>query len=120
MAIISYFIIHEGAHLIYALLLGVFKEVKFLGLGIQIDVSAEKMTNLQMGIFCIIGAICTWIAAIFLVIFASQICRLKSKLIRAIFYYVTMAMLFIDPLYLSVLYSFFGGGDMNGIKLFSA
>ena len=27
-------------------------------------------------------------------------------------------MLLIDPLYLSVLCGFFGGGDMNGIKLF--
>lgn len=117
MAIICYYIIHEGAHLITALLIGVFKEVKFLGLGMQIDVSAEQMTNLQMGVFCIVGAICTWIAAILLVIFAPRICRLKSKLTRAIFYYVTTAMLFIDPLYLSVLCGFFGGGDMNGIKL---
>lgn len=117
MAIIFYYIIHEGAHLITALLMGVFKEVKFLGLGMQIDVSSHQMTNLQMGVFCIVGAICTWISAIALVIFAPRICCLKSKLIRAIFYYVTIAMLFIDPLYLSLLYGFFGGGDMNGIKL---
>ena len=32
-------------------------------------------------------------------------------------YYVSIAMLLIDPLYLSVLYSLFGGGDMNGISL---
>ncbi len=91
--------------------------MKFLGLGMQIDVFAAQMTDLQMGVFCIVGAICTWIAAIFLTIFASRICCLKNKLIRAIFYYVTIAMLFIDPLYLSILYGFFGGGDMNGIKL---
>ena len=33
-------------------------------------------------------------------------------------YYITIAMLIIDPLYLSILCHFFGGGDMNGIVLF--
>ena len=32
-------------------------------------------------------------------------------------YYITIIMLFLDPLYLSILCSFFGGGDMNGIRL---
>lgn len=31
--------------------------------------------------------------------------------------YITIAMLLIDPLYLSILCVFFGGGDMNGIAL---
>ena len=42
---------------------------------------------------------------------------LPSKAIKACLYYITIAMLLIDPLYLSVLCGFFGGGDMNGIKL---
>ena len=37
-AIIAYYVIHEGAHLVYALCTGVFKQIKFMGLGIQIDV----------------------------------------------------------------------------------
>ena len=32
-------------------------------------------------------------------------------------YYITLIMLLLDPLYLSVLYGLFGGGDMNGIAL---
>ena len=32
-------------------------------------------------------------------------------------YYIPMAMLLVDPLYLSVLCGLFGGGDMNGIAL---
>lgn len=32
-------------------------------------------------------------------------------------WYVTLALLLLDPLYLSVLCSLFGGGDMNGIRL---
>ena len=32
-------------------------------------------------------------------------------------YYITIALLLLDPLYLSILCGFFGGGDMNGIRL---
>ena len=32
-------------------------------------------------------------------------------------YYITIALLLLDPLYLSVLCGFFGGGDMNGISM---
>ena len=32
-------------------------------------------------------------------------------------YYITIALLLIDPVYLSVLCGFVGGGDMNGISL---
>ena len=50
-AIIAYYIIHEGAHFVYALITGVFKEIKFMGLGMQIDIYAEKYTDIQMGVF---------------------------------------------------------------------
>lgn len=48
---------------------------------------------------------------------ASQICKADSKIYKACLYYITIAMLLIDPLYLSILCVFFGGGDMNGIAL---
>ena len=115
--IITYYIIHEGAHFFVASCLGVFKEIKLLGLGVQVDVFAENMSNNQMGIFCLAGAIATLIAAIILIVFTNKICNMKSKMVKAYFYYTTMIMMFLDPIYLSVLYRFFGGGDMNGIKL---
>ena len=116
-AVLSYYLLHEGAHLITALCMGVFKEVKFLGVGMQVDVAAAQMTDLQMGIFCLAGAVCTLIAAILLTLLAPNICRIENKLVKATFYYITMVMLLLDPLYLSVLCGFFGGGDMNGIRL---
>ena len=116
-AVLSYYLLHEGAHLITALCMGVFKEVKFLGVGMQVDVAAAQMTDLQMGIFCLAGAVCTLIAAILLTLLAPNICRIESKTVKAAFYYITMVMLLLDPLYLSVLCRFFGGGDMNGIRL---
>ena len=116
-AVLSYYLLHEGAHLITALCMGVFKEVKFLGVGMQVDVAAAQMADLQMGIFCLAGAVCTLIAAILLTLLAPNICRIESKTVKAAFYYITMVMLLLDPLYLSVLCGFFGGGDMNGIRL---
>ena len=114
-ALVSYYIIHEGAHLVYALSIGVFKAIKFMGLGMQIDVYAEKMSQIQMGIFCICGSIATAVVAYLMVIFVGKIVKHPSKVFKAVMYYVTIALLLLDPVYLSVLYQFFGGGDMNGI-----
>lgn len=116
-AIAGYFLIHEGAHMVYALCLGVFKQINILGLGIQIDVHAERMTATQMGIFCIFGAVATLAVAYMLVAFTDKIIKSKSLYFKAIMYYTVLAFLLIDPLYLSVIYSFVGGGDMNGIML---
>ena len=114
-AIIAYYFIHEGAHLLYALFTGVFKQIKFMGLGVQIDVFAERMTDLQMGIFCLAGAFAAVCVGCLLALLAKRICERKSKLFRAVMYYITIALLLIDPLYLSILCGLFGGGDMNGI-----
>lgn len=116
-AVAAYYIIHEGAHLLTALTMGVFKEVKFMGLGMQIDVFAEQMTDTQMGLFCLAGAVATFLTGWILVLLCRKICTLESKVLKAVFWYVTIALLVLDPLYLSVLCSFFGGGDMNGIRL---
>ncbi len=116
-AIVAYYLIHEGAHLLYALLTGVFKQIRLMGLGVQIDVYAEHMTNMQLGIFCLVGALATFCAAYLLAALARSICHAKSKLLRAVLYYITIAFLLLDPLYLSILCGFFGGGDMNGIAL---
>ena len=116
-AIVAYYLIHEGAHLLYAVCTGVFKQINFMGLGVQIDVYAERMTDTQLGVFCLAGALATFCAAYLLTAFAKNICKAKSKLLRAVFYYITIALLLLDPLYLSILCSFFDGGDMNGIAL---
>ena len=116
-AVASYYVIHEGAHLLYALAMGVFKEIRFMGLGMQIDIYAERLTNSQLGIFCLLGAVSTFVVGYLLVLGSRWICGRKSKVTKAVLYYVTITMLLLDPIYLGVLYSFFGGGDMNGISL---
>ena len=116
-AVLAYYILHEGAHLLYALAIGAFRRIRFMGLGVQIDVYAERMNSTQLGLFCAVGAIATMAAAYALTGSATRICRVPSKMFKACMYYITMAMLLIDPLYLSALCSLFGGGDMNGIAL---
>ena len=116
-AIIAYYVIHEGAHLLTALYMGTFKQINFMGLGIQIDVFAERMSDFQMGIFCLAGALATLLTACILTALCGVICRAKSKVFRAVMYYISIVMLLLDPLYLSLLCGLFGGGDMNGISL---
>ena len=116
-AIIAYYIIHEGAHLVYALITGVFKEIKFMGLGMQIDIYSDRFTDRQLCLFCIVGSAATFVTAYLLVFLADKIVKAESKPFKACMYYITIAMLLLDPLYLSLLCGFFGGGDMNGITL---
>ena len=116
-AVVAYYLIHEGAHLITALIQSVFKDVKFMGLGMQIDVFAEQMTDMQMGLFCLAGAVATILTGWILVLLCRKICAMESKVLKAVFWYVTIALLVLDPLYLSMLCGLFGGGDMNGIRL---
>lgn len=116
-AIIAYYAIHEGAHLLYALSLGVFKQINFMGMGMQIDIYSEQMTQTQLGIFCLLGSVATTLFAYALIALIGKISKSSSKVFKACAYYITIAMLLIDPLYLSVLCGFFGGGDMNGISL---
>ena len=117
LAVIAYYLLHEGAHLLYALSIGAFKQINLMGLGMQIDIYAEKMTQTQLGVFCMLGSVTTLLTAYILIALIDKIRNISSKAIKACLYYITIAMLLIDPLYLSVLCGFFGGGDMNGIKL---
>ena len=116
-ALAAYYLVHEGAHLLYALLTSVFKQINFMGLGVQVDVCTERMSNTQLGIFCLVGALATFCVGYLLTALAKNICRAQSKLLRTMLYYITIAFLLLDPLYLSILCGFFGGGDMNGIAL---
>ena len=116
-AVAVYYIVHEGAHLAAALAFGAFRQLRFLGIGMQVDVYAERLSDVQMGVLNLAGAVSTLAAAWLLVALRRRICRVKSPVFRASAYYVTLAMLLLDPLYLSLLCGLFGGGDMNGISL---
>lgn len=114
-ALIGYYLVHEGAHFLYAWSIGAFRELRFLGLGIQVDVYPDRMTDVQMGWFCLMGVAATALAGCILAALAPKIGRHPSNFFKVCMYYLTLAFLFVDPLYLSVLCGFVGGGDMNGI-----
>lgn len=116
-AIVVYYLVHEGAHWLYALCIGAFREIRFLGLGIQVDIFREQMTDTQLGWFCLAGPLATLVAAWVMVLSYKRICACKNNLLKAIAWYVTIVLLMLDPLYLSLFYHFVGGGDMNGIRL---
>jgi len=83
-AIISYYVVHEGMHLIYALCTGTFKQINFMGLGMQIDIYAEKMSDVQLGVFCIVGSIATFIVAYVFIACIDKIAKVKSKVFNTI------------------------------------
>lgn len=95
-AVIAYYLVHEGAHLLYALFTGVFRQVNFMGLGVQVDVFHERMTDTQLGIFCLVGAVATFCMAYLLTAFAKKIGTARSKLLRAVLYYIMIALFFFD------------------------
>lgn len=114
-----YYIIHEGAHLIVALLSGTFQSARLVkwGLGIQIVADIDVMSNMQIFVFSIMGAVATLIVGYIMVWQTKKIVKSSSMLLRAIAYYATLILLCLDPLYLSVISRFVGGGDLNGIVL---
>lgn len=116
-ALLCYYVVHEGAHWLYAMCHGVFKQVNVMALGVQIDIFRDQMTDSQLGWFCLVGPLATLAAAYLLVLLRKRICGAKSKIFRACAWYTSIVMLMLDPLYLSVMYHFVGGGDMNGIRL---
>ena len=61
-AVLAYYLVHEGAHLFCAVLMGTYKDIIFQGIGVQIDVYAEKMTPGQLGVFCLASAVATLLA----------------------------------------------------------
>ena len=116
-AVLMYYVIHEGAHLIVALAQGVFKQINVMGMGIQIDVYSEQMNDVQMGILCLMGPVASILAGWLMTAFVHPICRIRSMVVKACAWYTTLTMLILDPLYLSIYYRWVGGGDMNGIAL---
>ena len=69
------------------------RQIKFMGLGVQVDVFRERMTDTQLGIFCLVGAVATFCIAYLLTALAKKIGTIESKLLRAVLYYITIALL---------------------------
>jgi hypothetical protein len=100
-------------------LAGTFQRIRIVnfGFGVQIVANTDVMSDTQVFIFCILGAVATLIVGYIMVWQRKSILKSSSLLFRAIAYYATLIFLCLDPLYLSVMHYFLGGGDFNGIVL---
>jgi hypothetical protein len=116
-AVVCYFLIHEGAHWVYAMSAGVFKQINIISIGIQVEPYTELMSDIQLGIFCLLGPVSTIVVSYVLLALTPRFLAVKSDYARAITYFSTLALLIIDPMYLSILSLFVGGGDMKGLIL---
>ena len=59
-AIVSYYIIHEGTHLLLALILGVFEKIRFVGIwGIQIVTTEGSLNGINLALFSGLSSIVT-------------------------------------------------------------
>ena len=47
-AVLAYYAVHEGAHLLYALSTGVFRQINFMGIGMQIGIYEEQMSDTRL------------------------------------------------------------------------
>ena len=77
-----------------ALVYGVFERIRILGAGVQVVAKVEWLTDVQIAIFCIAGSVATLFVAYLLVLFSDKITDRKSKVFRAIGYYMTLVFFF--------------------------
>ena len=56
----------------FALFTGMFRQIRFMGLGVQVDVYAGRMTESQLGFFCLAGVLATLCAAYLLTALAKR------------------------------------------------
>ena len=114
---ITYMIIHEGVHLIQALIYGIYEGIKVLPLGIEVEI-IQPLTigGYKLAAFSGLSSVVTILIGYSLFLLAPIVLELKKQYLKNYIYYVTFVFLLLDPAYISVL-SFFVGGDINGIAL---
>ncbi len=120
-AAILYFVVHEGAHWLYAVSIGAFRRVNIIGgIGIQIEPVRESMSDVEFGIFNLISSVATLAVGYALLAMTPKLLTFRSAYARAVAYFTTIVFLIVDPLYMCVLSLFVGGGDMNGIAMLAS
>lgn len=78
-AILCYYIFHEGAHAIAALFMGTFQRINFMFPGVQVVANADVMTSLQLAVFCVVGPLATLLLGYVLVFMTNRILKSDNK-----------------------------------------
>jgi len=114
-AIIMYYVIHEGTHFVQAVLTDNFDSIRLVGVvGIEIMIK-EVPTGLALTLFSGLSSVMTVFFGYIFVIIMPKILMMNNKMVKVALYYITIILLSLDPIYLSILHRYVGGGDMNGI-----
>ena len=116
-AIILYYLVHEGTHLVVALIYGVFENIRLVGIfGIQIVIADGSLNGVSLAIFSGLSIVVTLIVGYLLYFSTPRIVQWKNKVLIVPMYYATLIFMVLDSLYISVLTLFIGGGGaLNGI-----
>ena len=79
LAIISYYIVHEGIHLLLALMFGVFEKVRFVGIwGIQIVTTEGSLNGVNLALFSGLSSMVTVLIG-YILVFNSSIYKINNK-----------------------------------------
>jgi len=114
-SIIMYYIIHEGTHFIQAILTDNFDSIRLVGFaGIEVMIK-EVPKDLSLALFSGLSSIITIACGYILVIMMPKTFMLTNRMVKIALYYITIILLVLDPVYMSILHQYVGGGDMNGI-----
>lgn len=112
---ITYLIIHEGVHIIQALVYGIYKGISVLPVGIEVEIMQPlTIGGFKLAAFSGLSSLVTILIGYVLFVFSPTILKLNKQPVKNYIYYVTFVFLLLDPVYMSLL-SFFVGGDINGI-----
>ncbi len=114
---LTYLIVHEGVHLIQALVYGIYQGIKILPLGIEVEI-IQPLTigGVKLAAFSGLSSAVTILIGYILFLLSPKVLKSKKQYLKNYIYYVTFVFLLLDPVYISVL-SFLAGGDINGIAL---
>jgi len=117
LAVVTYLIIHEGTHIVQALAHGIFRGLRLNLLGVEVLIT-EPLTIGGWKLACFSGLSSLVTVGIGYLIYkmTTVILSFKNQFIKSYLYYTAVVFLILDSLYISV-FSFFVGGDINGIAL---
>lgn len=114
---LTHLFVHEGVHIVVALLFGVYEGIKILPIGVEILIETPlTIGGYKLAVFSGLSSIVTITIGYGLLILTPRILKINSQPLKNYLYYVTLVFLLLDPIYLSLI-SFFVGGDINGITL---
>lgn len=114
---VTYLIVHEGVHIIQALIYGVYKGINVLPLGIEVEIIQPLIIGgFKLAAFSGFSSVVTILIGYILLFISPKVLKLSKQHVKNYIYYVTFFFLLLDPIYISLI-SFFVGGDINGIAL---